>query len=79
MDRKDEAEAELGRALAIARTQGARWWELLAATSLASLWRDQAKHVEARNLLAPVYNRFTEGFNLPALKNAKALLDALIA
>jgi DNA-binding winged helix-turn-helix (wHTH) protein/class 3 adenylate cyclase/tetratricopeptide (TPR) repeat protein len=79
VDRKDEAEAELERALAVARTQGARWWELLAATSLASLWRDQAKHVEARNLLAPVYNRFTEGFNLPALKNAKALLDALIA
>jgi DNA-binding winged helix-turn-helix (wHTH) protein/tetratricopeptide (TPR) repeat protein/ABC-type transport system involved in cytochrome c biogenesis ATPase subunit len=77
--RKDEAGAELERALAVARTQGARWWELLGATSLARLWRNQGKRVEAHNLLAPVYNRFSEGFNLPALKNAKALLEESIA
>ena len=51
--------------------------ELRAATSLARLWRDQGKRDEARELLAPVYGWFTEGFNTRDLKEAKALLDEL--
>jgi predicted ATPase len=52
-------------------------WELRAATSLACLWRDQGKRTEARELLAPIYNWFTEGFDTPVLQDAKALLDEL--
>ena len=52
-------------------------WESLAATSLACLWREQGKRGEARDLLAPVYNWFTEGFDPPVLKEAKELLDML--
>ena len=52
-------------------------WELRAATSLARLWRDQGKRDEARELLAPVYGWFTEGFETLDLKQAKALLDEL--
>jgi predicted ATPase len=52
-------------------------WELRASTSLARLFRDQGKRVEARDLLAPVYSWFTEGFDTLDLKNAKALLEAL--
>ena len=55
----------------------AKRWELLAATSFARLRRDQGRHAEARDLLAPVYGWFTEGFDTPDLKEAKALLDAL--
>jgi hypothetical protein len=51
--------------------------ELHAATSLARFWRDQGKRTEARDLLAPIYNWFTEGFDTPVLKDAKALLDEL--
>ena len=65
------------RALSIAEQQGAKFWELRAAASLARLRRDQGRHVEARDLLAPVYNWFTEGFATPDLKEAKALLDEL--
>ena len=65
------------RALGIARQQQARSWELRAATSMARLWRDQDKAAEARDLLAPVYNWFSEGFDTVDLKEAKALLDAL--
>ena len=65
------------RALAVARDQGARLWELRAATSLARLWRDQGKRAEAHDLLAPVYGWFTEGFDTADLKDAKALLDEL--
>ena len=65
------------RALAIARAQQAKSWELRAAMSMARLWRDQGKQNEARELLAPVYGWFTEGFDTPDLKNAKVLLDAL--
>ena len=61
----------------MARQQGAKLWELRAATSLARLWRDRGKRSEARDLLAPVYGWFTEGFDTPDLKEAKALLDAL--
>jgi predicted ATPase len=74
-----EAEACFERALAIARAQQARSWELRAAMSMARLWRDQGKRDEARDLLAPVYGWFTEGFDTRDLKEAKALLDTLAA
>jgi class 3 adenylate cyclase/predicted ATPase len=70
-----EAEAYFHRALEVAQTQSAKAFELRAATSLARLWRDQSKHVEARDLLAPVYGWFTEGFDSADLRNAKSLLD----
>jgi predicted ATPase len=57
--------------------QGARLWELRAAASLARLRRDQGRHAEARDLLAPVYDWFTEGFGTADLREAKALLDEL--
>jgi predicted ATPase len=66
------------RALAVARQQQAKSWELRAAMSMARLWRDQGKR-EARELLAPVYSWFTEGFDTRDLKEAKALLDELAA
>ena len=72
-----EAEASLGHALAVAREQGAKFWELRAAITLARLWHDQGKPSEAANLLAPVYGWFTEGFDTLDLKEAKALLDKL--
>jgi predicted ATPase len=72
-----DAENCFGRALKVARRQGARMFELRAATSLAQLWRDQGRHVEARDLLAPIYGWFTEGFDRRDLKEAKALLRAL--
>jgi predicted ATPase len=61
----------------VAREQRAQLWELRAATSLARLWRDQGKRNEARDLLAPIYGWFTEGFDTPDLKEAKALLEQL--
>ena len=67
------------RALAISREQEAKSWELRAAMSMARLWRDQGKRDEARELLAPVYGWFTEGFDTLDLKEAKALLDELHA
>ena len=67
------------KALAVARAQEAKSWELRAAMSLARLWRDQGKRDEARNLLAPVYGWFTEGFDTLDLKEAKNLLDELAA
>jgi predicted ATPase len=72
-----KAEAYFERALAVARAQQAKSWELRAATSMARLWRDQGKRDEARDLLAPVYSWFTEGFDTLDLKQAKSLLDAL--
>jgi len=72
-----KAEAYFERALAVARAQQAKSWELRAAMSMARLWRDQGKRAAARALLAPVYNWFTEGFNTLDLKEAKALLDEL--
>jgi len=59
----------------VAKRQSAKVWELRAATSLARLWRDQGKRIEARDLLAPIYGWFTEGFDTPVLQDAKALLD----
>jgi predicted ATPase len=75
----DPARAELSyhRALAVARQQQAKSWELRAAMSLARLWRDQGKSQQARELLAPVYGWFTEGFDTRDLKEAKALLEEL--
>jgi len=73
----DEAAARYHRALAIAREQGAPSFELRAATSLARLWRDQGKRTEARELLAPIYAWFTEGFATRDLQEAKALLAEL--
>jgi TolB-like protein/class 3 adenylate cyclase/predicted ATPase len=75
--RTQAAEELYHRALAIAREQGAKLWELRAAVSLARLRRDQSQHAEARDLLAPVYGWFTEGFDTPDLKDTKALLDEL--
>jgi predicted ATPase len=74
-----KAEAYFERALAVARKQQAKSWELRAAMSMARLWRDQGKRDAARDLLAPVYGWFTEGFDTRDLKKAKALLDALHA
>jgi predicted ATPase len=72
-----KAEAYFERALVVARQQQAKSWELRAAMSMTRLWRDQGKRAEARDLLAPVYGWFTEGFDTPDLKEAKALLDEL--
>ena len=74
-----KAEAYFERALTVARQQQAKSWELRAAMSLARLWRDQGKRDEARELLAPVYGWFTEGFDTRDLKEAKALLEELAA
>jgi len=71
------AEENYHRALTVARHQGGRFCELRAATSLACLWHEQGKRAEARALLAPVYNCFSEGFAMPALQDAKTLLDQL--
>jgi predicted ATPase len=65
------------QAIDTARGQQAKSLELRAATSLARFWRDQGRHAEARDLLAPIYGWFTEGFDTADLKDAKALLDDL--
>ena len=72
-----KAEACFERAIAVARAQQAKSWELRAAISIARLRRDQGKRDEARELLAPVYGWFTEGFDTLDLKEAKALLEEL--
>jgi len=74
---RSAAEQSYRQALAVAKRQSAKPWELRAATSLARLWRDQSKRTEARDLLAPVYGWFSEGFDTPVLQDAKALLDQL--
>jgi predicted ATPase len=73
-----KTEAYFERALAVARQQQAKSWELRAAMSMARLWRSQGRVQQARELLAPVYGWFTEGFDTRDLKEAKALLDQLI-
>ena len=81
LPKRDEAKAEahFERALSVARQQQAKSWELRAAMSLARLWCDQGKVREARELLAPVYGWFTEGFDTRDLKEAKKLLEQLSA
>jgi len=74
---RPEAEVSFRRALAIAGEQDAKLWELRAATSLARMWQDQGRQAEARELLAPVYGRFTEGFETPDLRETEVLLDEL--
>jgi class 3 adenylate cyclase/predicted ATPase len=73
----EAAEEFYRKALSIAEVQEARFFELRASTSLARLWREQGKRDAARDLLSPVYGWFTEGFDTPVLKQAKALLDEL--
>jgi hypothetical protein len=75
--RQDEAQVELEQALAIARRQDARFWELRTATTLARLWRDRGYCREAHDLLSPVCEWFSEGLEVPDLKIARALLDEL--
>jgi predicted ATPase len=72
-----KAQAHFARALAVARKQQAKSWELRAATSMARLWRGQGKGQQARDILAPIYGWFTEGFDTQDLKDARALLDEL--
>ncbi len=74
---KDAAEAAYREAIEVARGQQARLLELRAATSLARLWGDNGRRGAARELLAPVYQAFTEGIDTPDLRDAKALLDEL--
>jgi class 3 adenylate cyclase/predicted ATPase len=73
----ENAEACFQCAVEVARRQQAKSWELRAATSLARLWRDQGKRFDAQALLAPVFGWFTEGFDTPDLRAARALLDDL--
>ncbi len=77
--REDSAAAEtrFQQALTIAQRQDAKSWELRSATSLAHLWHGQGKSDDARILLQPIYDWFTEGFDTPDLQHAKALLDEL--
>jgi predicted ATPase len=77
MHARAAAEDSFRLALTVAQQQSAKFWELRAAISFARLWRDQGKRIEARDLLAPIYDWFTEGFDTPVLKEAKALLDQL--
>jgi tetratricopeptide (TPR) repeat protein len=76
-DQYAEAEVYFHKALDIARRQEAKSLELRTAASLARLWQQQGKRTEARELLAPIYDWFTEGFDTPDLQEAKALLEAL--
>ena len=71
------AERHYRQAIAVAERQSAKLLQLKASTSLTRLWRDQGKRAEAHDLLGPIYNWFTEGFDAPDLKDAKALLDEL--
>jgi predicted ATPase len=77
MDHQAEAETCIQQALAVARRQQAKALELRAAMSLSRLWQQQGKPAEARELLAPIYGWFTEGFDTADLQEAKALLEKL--
>ena len=79
--KRDAAKAEtyFDHSLTVARAQEAKSWELRAAMSMARLWGDQGKPQHARELLAPVYGWFTEGFDTRDLREAKALLDMLVS
>jgi predicted ATPase len=74
---RSAAEQRYRQAIAIAERQSAKLFQLRASTSLARLWRDQGRCTEAHDLLVPIYNWFTEGFDAPDLKEAKTLLDEL--
>jgi predicted ATPase len=76
-ERFAESEASFEQSIRIARRQQAKSLELRGATSLAQLWSDQGKREQARDLLAPIYGWFTEGFDTADLKEAKALLAEL--
>jgi class 3 adenylate cyclase len=76
-DPQGEAEACFHKAIAIARRQSAKSWELRSATSLARLWQQQGKQKEAHQLLSEIYSWFTEGFDTADLKDAKTLLEEL--
>ena len=76
-DGNDRAQQCLEQAVTIARAQGAKLWELRAEVSRARICRDQGKRQVARALVAPIYDRFTEGFDTPDLKEAEALLGQL--
>ena len=76
-NRDQLAETDFRQAIVLAQEKSAKSWELRAVMSLARLWRDQGRHADARELLAPVYGWFTEGFDTPDLIETKALLDAL--
>jgi predicted ATPase len=71
------AEQHYRQAIAVAERQSAKLFQLRTSTSLARLWHDQGRRAEAHNLLTPIYGWFTEGFDAPVLKEAKALLDEL--
>jgi predicted ATPase len=77
LNRLEEGQIALEEALRVAQRQQAKAYELRAATSLARLWGERGRRGEARELLAPVYAWFTEGFDTADLKEAKALLDQL--
>jgi predicted ATPase len=74
---RSAAEQHYRQAILVAERQSAKLFQLRASISLARLWRDQGKRAEAYDLLAPVYDWFTEGFDAPDLKDAKTLLDEL--
>jgi len=74
---RSAAERHYRQAIIVAERQSAKLFQLRASTSLARLWCEQGKRTEARDLLVPIYNWFTEGFDTPDLKDAKALLDEL--
>src|SRR5262249_3538974 len=78
LDNQADAETCFQQAITIAQNQQAKSWELRATASLARLWQQRGKRQEAHDLLAPVYGWFTEGFDTADLKDAKALLDALV-
>jgi predicted ATPase len=77
MSKLSAAEDSYDRALSVARRQNAKFWELRAARDLAKVWVRQGKRAEARDLLSPVYEWFTQGFDTPDLQDAKALLARL--
>jgi predicted ATPase len=81
LDQKATADAEVVfcKAIEIAQRQSGKSWELRATISMARLWREQGKRNEARDLLAPVYGWFTEGFDTLDLNNARALLEELVS
>jgi len=78
LNRLEEGQNALEEALRIAQRQQAKAYELRAAMSLARLWGEQGRRTEARELLAPVYGCFIEGFDTADLKEGKALLDQLV-